>query len=141
MAIDYEKLPPDVLELIYGKPKRSKYNAQRTEYNGVMYDSKAEAKHAQELDLNPNVKWVLRQVPIPLGPDFSTRVDFVVAVMETIVSFGGLRSDKDLIVRAHEVKGAETREFKRVRKLWPKYGPFALTIIKARDIELIQGKD
>lgn len=32
------------------KPKQHKYSAVRTEYNGVTYDSKKEAKRAQELD-------------------------------------------------------------------------------------------
>lgn len=30
---------------------KNKYNAQKTEYNGVIYDSKAEARRAQELDI------------------------------------------------------------------------------------------
>lgn len=32
-------------------PKRSKYGNKKTEYGGFMFDSKKEAKYAQELDL------------------------------------------------------------------------------------------
>ena len=32
------------------KPKRNKYNARRTEYRGVMYDSKGEAGLAAQID-------------------------------------------------------------------------------------------
>ena len=108
------------------KPKPNKYHAQRTQYNGEWYDSKAEAEYAAQLDCNPSVQWRLRQVVIPLGQDFKTRVDFVVGAMS---------------VAAHEVKGVETLEFAKVRKLWPKYGPFDLHIIKGGNVEVIHGKD
>jgi hypothetical protein len=58
-----------------------------------------------------------RQVPIALGDDFGTVVDFLV-------------HETDDIRYAEEVKGYETREFKRVRKLWAKYGPCPLKILK-----------
>ena len=48
------------------KPKkRQKYNAQKTMYNGITYDSKKEAKRAAELDLlvkSGAIKWLERQV-------------------------------------------------------------------------------
>ena len=43
---DYKKLRSDK-----GGNKRNKYNAQKTMYNGVMYDSKLEAKLAGNLDV------------------------------------------------------------------------------------------
>ena len=46
--------------------RKNKYNATKTVYNGVKYDSKKEAKYAQELDLLLNYGEVLkieRQVP------------------------------------------------------------------------------
>jgi hypothetical protein len=108
--------------------------AQPTRYNGQRYDSKAEARHAAELDMRAaagELAWILRQVWIPLGPDFRTRVDFLVAE----------KHDGDLIdVQAHEVKGVETREFARVRRLWPKYGPFRLHVFKRGNLEIIKGK-
>lgn len=112
------------------KPKRNKYWAQRTEYDGVMYDSKAEAAHAAELNANPFVKWWLRQVWVPLGPDFGTRIDFLVA----------LYAGKVVKVVGEEVKGVETAQFRKVRKLWPKYGPFLLHIVKKGIVEVIEGK-
>lgn len=54
------------------KKKRSKYNAKRTDYNGVMYDSKKEAGFAKKLDLlkmaqGPDkVMRVERQVPFQI---------------------------------------------------------------------------
>lgn len=110
--------------------------AHPTIYNGVRYDSKAEANHAVLLDLRIKegaVAWWLRQVKIPLGPDFSTRVDFLVC--EWVEGFYGL---EHRWISAHEVKGVETREFAKVRSLWPKYGPFPLHIIKRGEVEIIE---
>ncbi len=46
-----ERLTAAQFKLLKTKPKRSKYNAKRTEYNGQMYDSKLEANYAAKLDL------------------------------------------------------------------------------------------
>jgi hypothetical protein len=125
--IDWEKVDDAGVAGLYGKAKPNKYRAKRTEYNGILYDSKAEAEEAAMLDLDirkGSVAWWLRQVWIPLGPDFRTRVDFLVghrhASIRSVVH-----------VYAKEVKGIETREFKRIRQLWPKYAPFMLQIVKA----------
>jgi hypothetical protein len=110
--------------------------ARRTEYGGVTYDSKAEAEHASVLDwetrLRPRRIWAwLRQVNIPLGVDFTTRVDFLVITVDG---------------RCHveEVKGVETARFKTVRRLWPKYGPCELHVLKKQGKiwhrEVIPGK-
>lgn len=118
------------------QPRKSKYNARRTEYNGVMYDSKAEAEEAAALDLDMrkgHLAWWLRQVWIPLGSDFRTRVDFVVGYRHASL-YGFLR------VYAKEIKGAETREFRKVRELWPKYAPFSLLIVKGGKTEVIPGR-
>ncbi len=146
MAIDFDHTTIEEAEWIkkqfpepYAKkPRKSKYNARRTEYNGVIYDSKVEADHAAWLDWligsSDPVAWWLRQVTIPLGPDFKARVDFLVA---------RVHSTQRMYVRieAHEIKGAETREFKKVRQLWPKYGPFPLVVIKSGESwETINGK-
>ena len=51
------------------KPKRNKYGAVKTTYNGVKYDSKKEAQFAQELDLRLKaggiIRWC-RQVKYPI---------------------------------------------------------------------------
>ena len=47
--------------------KKNKYNARKTEYNGVTYDSKKEAMRAQQLDnmlANGDIINIERQVPI-----------------------------------------------------------------------------
>lgn len=111
----------------------NKYDAVRTEYNGVTYDSKAEARQALELDFELKCKFITsweRQVTICLGKDFKTRVDFVVD------GLGGLH--------AREVKGVETPQFKTVRRLWKKYGPFPMVILKRKGNgwtrEVVNGK-
>ena len=119
------------------KPNRYGNRAQRTVYNGVAYDSKAEAEWAAELDFRVlsgqlDVHAWIRQVIIPLGQDFKTRVDFLV--------FGAPGR-----CHAEEVKGKETDKFKKtVRRLWPKYGPCDLHVLKKQGTtwhrEVIPGK-
>ena len=61
--------------------RRNKYNARRTEYNGVVYDSLKEASFAQTLDLlkkakNKNervISWS-RQIPYKFKVNGKTRV-------------------------------------------------------------------
>ena len=98
--------------------KKNKYNAIRTEYAGVSYDSKAEARRAQYLhEIDPDAAVVMRQVKFPLGAQGDTlRVDFVV--------YG---ADKSL--RAEDVKGYKTAEFLRKAKLWAQFGPCDLWIL------------
>jgi hypothetical protein len=50
----------------YNPWTKNKYNANRTEYNGVMYASKREATKAQELDLLKKAGEVLEWVPHPI---------------------------------------------------------------------------
>ncbi len=136
MAIDYAALTADERTRLEGfrSPKKGRYGnvAKRTEYAGVSYDSKFEAEYAAKLDALKavgEVAWSLRQVKVPLGADFSTRIDFVVArQIGAFYVFNGV-----------EVKGVETREFAKVRKLWPKYGPFPLHVIKRGEVEIIEG--
>ena len=124
-----ERLTPKA----YVKKDRYGSIAERTEYNGVYYDSKAEAHYAAYLDLEKldgRVRWWIRQVTILLGPDHKTRVDFLVMLNLP----GGSE------VEAHEVKGCETSRFAKVRRLWPKYAPFRMKVIKrGGKIEFIEG--
>ncbi|QDP54701.1 MAG: hypothetical protein Tp1124DCM412911_37 [Prokaryotic dsDNA virus sp.] len=101
-------------------PKRNKFNANPTTYRGWRFDSKAEAEFAKKLDSMVGARlvlWWLRQVPIDLTEDDRYRVDFVVCYT-------------DGILEAIEVKGMETEAFRRIRRLWLKYGPFPLKIVK-----------
>ncbi len=62
-------------------PRSGKYNAVRTEYNGHLYASKAEAKRAQELTILKQageVSYWLEQVPFRLKCGAVYRVDFFV---------------------------------------------------------------
>ncbi len=102
------------------KNKPRKFRNVPTRYNGVRYDSIAEADYAALLDIwmiGEHILGWLRQVTFQLGPDFKARVDFLVI-------------DNDMRCVAHEVKGHETKQFKTVRRLWPKYAPCNLVIAK-----------
>lgn len=109
----------------------NKYGAVKTARDGVTYDSKAEAKHAERLDLLKRagaVRWWLRQVPVMIGEpgvDKPYRVDFVVC-------------EADGRVFADEVKGVETTLFKRQKKQWAKRGPFPLRVYRGRVVETIE---
>jgi hypothetical protein len=62
-------------------PKRSKYGAERTEYNGVTYDSKQEAMKAAELDLELRAGLIAgwgRQVEFVLPGGVKAKIDFIV---------------------------------------------------------------
>lgn len=119
--------------------RRHKYNvaprAERT-YKNVCYASKAEATRARELNMlmmmiPSQLEEYARQVPVKLGEDFTTIVDFV------LYYFNGT-------VRYEEIKGFETKRFKQVRRLWKKHGPGPLHIMKwygsGWKTEVLQGK-
>ena len=113
--------------------RRHKYNAKPTFYDGVRYDSKAEAAHAARLDLAKRAGAIAdwkRQVPIDIGDpgiDRPYRVDFVV-------------TENDGSIHAEEVKGVETSRFKRQKKQWAKRGPCPLWIFKkGKRVEVIEG--
>jgi len=117
----------------------SKYKAIRTQHGGRVYDSKAEADYARRLDEwreEGLVEWVLPQVTIPLGPDFSTRVDFLVEHLGQPRLVLGKETSRTEVI-AVEVKGYETPRFRKIKKLWRKYGPFPLWVVKQGKIEEI----
>ena len=94
-------------------PERvAKYRAEPSVHAGVRYASKAEANHARRLDADKAagvVDWWVRQVPVMLGEDHRTVVDFLVCERGRAVF--------------HEVKGADTPAWRRTRRLWRKRGP------------------
>tara|TARA_R100001143_G_C3236212_1_gene76988 strand:- start:115 stop:498 length:384 start_codon:yes stop_codon:yes gene_type:complete len=101
-------------------PKRNKYNAKPTKYRGWRFDSKFEAEYAKDLDgliERQVVLWWLRQVPFDLTEDDRYKVDFLVCYA-------------DGTLEAVEIKGVETTAFRRTRRLWLKYGPIPLQIVK-----------
>ncbi len=99
----------------------SKYRNRRTAYNGVTYDSKAEANRAEHLDSLKAAGLVRewrRQPTYRLGcPENVYRADFEVV-------------GPDGSVWAEDVKGVETAKFRRDKKLWASYGPHPLKILR-----------
>lgn len=101
--------------------KISKYHNVRKKYNGVIYDSTAEADYAEKLDgekqFSPGMFWV-RQVVFHLGcPENKYRCDFLV-------------SRPGIPTYAIDVKGCDTAQFLKNVKLWRAYGPCRLCIIR-----------
>jgi hypothetical protein len=113
----------------------SKYQNVRTVYDGVRYDSRAEARRAAELDLLVKIGEITgwtRQVTFRLGcPENTYRVDFLV--------FGVCNGKQ--VVWAEDVKGVETQTFKRNKRLWARYGPCPLHILKTKGQSEIVGID
>lgn len=121
------------------KQRRPKYRNKRTEYNGVNYASKAEAARAEWLNSNNSVAsgtemWI-PQPKFRLGcPENVYVADFFVVTYDM---------DNGLDYHVEDVKGPETPKFKRDKKLWAKYGPCELHIVKRKgkrwDVEIVPG--
>ncbi len=109
--------------------KSRKYRNKPTEYNGLRYDSKAEARRAQELDFLEGageIAFWIRQPTFYLGcPENVYRADFLVVHTGNYPKHQG-------VAHVEDVKGRETPKFKRDRKLWAAYGPCELHIKKCR---------
>ena len=95
------------------KPKRNKYNAQKTYVDGICFDSKKEADYYRRLKVLRDmgeVLYFLRQVPFDLPGNTKYRVDFMVVYQH----------DR---VRYIDVKGRRTKAFirnkKQVEALYP----------------------
>lgn len=89
-------------------------------YRGRVFSSKAEAVYARDLDTiqrGGHVRLWVSQPIVLLGEDTAFRPDFLV-----IGRIGAM----DFV----DVKGAETREFIAIKKLWRKYGPADLRVVK-----------
>ena len=52
--------------------KPSKYRAKKTEYNGIIYDSRKEAKRAIELDFFQKIHYFLLQIILQDRAEFVT---------------------------------------------------------------------
>lgn len=131
-------IPPDLMERATvrtvageakGGPKRSKYRAVRTEYNGVMYDSRFEAARAAELDAlqaNGVIRWWLAKPKFRLG------------LAENIYVADALVIDH-LGEWAEDTKGVDTPKFLRDVKLWRRFGPCELHIVRRSGATIIPG--
>lgn len=112
---------------------RHKYHAQPVIIDGIRYDSKTEAMWVcgRMMEVRAGaLRNVMRQPRYTLG-DIAYRADLEVC-------------DNQGNVWAEDVKGVETQRFRLVRRLWPKYGPHPLHVIKRRGrrwfVEQIGGK-
>lgn len=88
--------------------KRPKYNNIKTVVDGITFDSKAEAKRYQELNMlwkAGEVRWFTRQPSFLLPGSIRYRPDFMVC-------------DNAGKMWCEDVKGMETPAFKIKRKLW-----------------------
>ncbi len=101
--------------------KQSKYRNMITTYNGVKYASKAEAVRAERLDWLKSaglIKEWRRQPKYALGvPENIYIADF------EVIGHNGEKWSED-------VKGVDTPKFRRDRKLWARYGPHPLRVLR-----------
>lgn len=97
-----------------------KFKAQRTENDGIKFDSKREARYYDELKLRQRageVIFFLRQIPFDLPGGVKHRVDFQ-------------EFHSDGTVHFVEIKGYDTKEGKARRKMVESLYPIEIEIVK-----------
>jgi len=99
-------------------PKRNKFNAVATKVDGIRFDSLAEAAYYEALKLDPEVTHIDCHVPVTLTGGLRLSVDFIVWRLK--------------VPEAVEIKGKETNEFKRMRKLFDAVHPLAPMLVLKR---------
>ena len=110
----------------------SKYRAKRTIVDGISFASKAEAK--QYCDLN-----VLYRGGHIRG--FVMQPRFRLGCAENVYVADFLVIQNDSTCYVIDVKGMETQKFKRDVKLWKRYGPCELRIVKnGKLVECVRGE-
>lgn len=123
-----DEMTADEFVAMQAKPRRNKYGAVRTEYNGRQYASKMQAEYAARLDMLEScgeIDWWGREIPLDLGPDTRYTVDFLVLEKGSM--------------HAVDTKGRETETFRRNVRLWRKYGKFPLHVVHRDRTEIIEG--
>lgn len=103
--------------------KQPKYRAKKTEYNGIMYDSKKEASRAKILDYLQEIKLISgiqRQVKFnwiethQIGKDFKEEtINFKRSYIADFVYF----DHEKKIEIVEDVKGFLTSEYKKKKKI------------------------
>ncbi len=114
--------------------KPHKYGAKPTTYNGVKYPSQVEARRARQLDILvkcSDVRSWSRHPVVTLGcPENTYRPDFHVLPH---IGMGWYE----------EVKGAELKSWRRNKRLWKRYGPCDLRVLKwngsSWNVEVVPG--
>lgn len=103
------------------RSSRNKYNRSAPEertWLWKIYDSRAEMEFAQLLWLDPSITMIREQPKIELGiPENIYRPDFYIRRDD---------GNEEFI----DVKGAETAKFRKDKKLWMRYGPGLLKVVK-----------
>lgn len=110
-------------------------------FRGKVYPSKAEATAARDFSLNPNLT-VVEQVVYQLGcPENEFTIDFFIIDkvkpwleqmlpgVDGMAHLHRIQCQNGYVV---EVKGSETRDFRRCRVLWRKYGPVPMVVLKRK---------
>lgn len=101
--------------------RTNKYNAVKTEVDGITFDSKAEAKRYSELKLMKQageIRWFNRQPSFLLTGGIRYRPDFIVC-------------DKDYKLWVEDVKGMSTQVFRMKQKMWAEmYPDIPLEVVK-----------
>jgi len=121
---------------MYYQQYRSKYGAKRTEYNGIIYDSKFEASVAQELDIRKAAGEIAdweRQYKVEI-PIYNKAGD-VVHTVKHKVDFRLHLNDGSYELL--EAKGLELSDYKQRRRLlemiWlPEHLDHTYTVVKQR---------
>jgi hypothetical protein len=72
------------------KPRRNKYNAQKTKVDGITFDSKKEATYYRQLKMavgEGEISYFLRQVPFDLPGNVKYRVDFMIVCNDGTIDY------------------------------------------------------
>lgn len=93
-----------------------KYNAKRTEINGIYFDSKKEAKYYSELLIRKDILFFLRQVPFHLPGNVVYRCDFQ-------------EFHKDDTIHFVDVKGIKTKDFIMKKKMVESLYPIEIEVV------------
>jgi hypothetical protein len=108
----------------------SKYNAKRTEIDGITFDSIAEGEyylHLKKQLKEGEIKWFELQPSFELQEGFRKTGKFIRPIVY-VADFEVYRHDGS--VEIIDVKGFETADFKIKRKLFEKKYPYTLTLMK-----------
>lgn len=112
----------EYLEALKNPKKAHKFNVAPSESRkarGKVYASKAEMLYANHL-LTLGYTEIIEQPKIRLGEDTEYRPDFLIL---------NLGKGEAWYV---DVKGVETNDFKRIKKLWVKYGRLPLHVVQKK---------
>lgn len=106
-------------------PRPSKYRNRRASRDGYGFDSQAEARYYDQLQIQlaaGEVLFFARQVPIDIGAGKVYRVDFLVIYADGSIRF-------------IDVKGHETKVFRLKKALVEDKWPITIDIVNAKEVK------